>query len=87
MGGSFAGDTPGRPHIVCQCRRPVHGKLIAAPDAIRVKAKYQYYFDTERGVRGLTKYRYELGLFVWKFKLPDVEVFHPDLRPDRGRVQ
>jgi pimeloyl-ACP methyl ester carboxylesterase len=28
---------------------------------------YQYYFDTERGVLGLTKYRYELGLFVWEF--------------------
>ena len=31
---------------------------------------YQYYFDTERGVLGLTKYRYELGLFVWKFNSP-----------------
>jgi pimeloyl-ACP methyl ester carboxylesterase len=31
---------------------------------------YQYYFDTERGVRGLTKYRYELGLFVWEFNSP-----------------
>jgi pimeloyl-ACP methyl ester carboxylesterase len=32
---------------------------------------YQYYFDTERGVLGLTKYRYDLGLFVWKFNSPD----------------
>jgi pimeloyl-ACP methyl ester carboxylesterase len=31
---------------------------------------YQYYFDTERGLLGLTKYRYELGLFVWKFNSP-----------------
>ena len=31
---------------------------------------YQYYFDTQRGVIGLTKYRYELGLFVWKFNSP-----------------
>jgi pimeloyl-ACP methyl ester carboxylesterase len=31
---------------------------------------YQYYFDTERGVLGLTKYRYDLGLFVWKFNSP-----------------
>ncbi|HEY6790926.1 MAG TPA: alpha/beta hydrolase [Trebonia sp.] len=31
---------------------------------------YQYYFDTERGVLGLTKYRYELGLFVWQFNSP-----------------
>jgi pimeloyl-ACP methyl ester carboxylesterase len=31
---------------------------------------YQYYFDTERGVLGLTKYRYEFGLFVWEFNSP-----------------
>jgi pimeloyl-ACP methyl ester carboxylesterase len=31
---------------------------------------YQYYFDTERGELGLTKYRYELGLFVWTFNSP-----------------
>jgi pimeloyl-ACP methyl ester carboxylesterase len=31
---------------------------------------YQYYFDTERGVRGLTKYRHQLGLFIWKFNSP-----------------
>jgi pimeloyl-ACP methyl ester carboxylesterase len=31
---------------------------------------YQYYFNTERGVLGLTKYRYDLGLFVWKFNSP-----------------
>src|ERR1700677_3666593 len=31
---------------------------------------YQYYFDTERGLLGLTKYRYELGLFVWEFNSP-----------------
>jgi len=31
---------------------------------------YQYYFDTDRGVLGLTKYRYDLGLFVWKFNSP-----------------
>jgi pimeloyl-ACP methyl ester carboxylesterase len=31
---------------------------------------YQYYFDTERGVLGLTEYRYELGLFVWEFNSP-----------------
>ncbi len=32
---------------------------------------YQYYFSTERGVRGLTEYRYELGEFVWTFNSPD----------------
>jgi pimeloyl-ACP methyl ester carboxylesterase len=31
---------------------------------------YQYYFDTERGVLGLEKYRYELGEFIWKFNSP-----------------
>ncbi|KAA9376246.1 alpha/beta hydrolase [Microbispora cellulosiformans] len=31
---------------------------------------YQYYFTTERGVAGLTRYRYDLGLFVWKFNSP-----------------
>jgi len=31
---------------------------------------YQYYFTTERGVLGLTKYRRELGEFVWKFNSP-----------------
>jgi pimeloyl-ACP methyl ester carboxylesterase len=31
---------------------------------------YQYYFDTERGVLGLTQYRYDLGLFVWQFNSP-----------------
>jgi pimeloyl-ACP methyl ester carboxylesterase len=31
---------------------------------------YQYYFDTERGVLGLKKYRYELGAFIWKFNSP-----------------
>jgi pimeloyl-ACP methyl ester carboxylesterase len=31
---------------------------------------YQYYFDTERGVLGLTEYRYDFGLFVWEFNSP-----------------
>lgn len=31
---------------------------------------YQYYFDTERGVLGLTRYRYELGLLIWRFNSP-----------------
>lgn len=31
---------------------------------------YQYYFSTERGVLGLTEYRYEFGEFVWKFNSP-----------------
>jgi hypothetical protein len=31
---------------------------------------YQYYFDTERGVLGLEKYRYELGDFIWQFNSP-----------------
>ncbi len=31
---------------------------------------YQYYFDTERGVEGLTEYRDEFGEFVWQFNSP-----------------
>jgi pimeloyl-ACP methyl ester carboxylesterase len=31
---------------------------------------YQYYFDTERGVLGLEKYRYEMGDFIWQFNSP-----------------
>jgi pimeloyl-ACP methyl ester carboxylesterase len=31
---------------------------------------YQYYFDTERGLLGLTEYRYDFGLFVWDFNSP-----------------
>lgn len=31
---------------------------------------YQYYFTTERGVLGLTKYRYDLGKFIWTFNSP-----------------
>lgn len=31
---------------------------------------YQYYFSTERGVLGLTEYRYEFGEFVWRFNSP-----------------
>lgn len=31
---------------------------------------YQYYFATERGVTGLTRYRYDFGRFVWKFNSP-----------------
>jgi pimeloyl-ACP methyl ester carboxylesterase len=31
---------------------------------------YQYYFCTERGVLGLTEYRYEMGEFIWKFNSP-----------------
>jgi pimeloyl-ACP methyl ester carboxylesterase len=31
---------------------------------------YQYYFATERGVLGLTRYRYDLGLFIWRFNSP-----------------
>ncbi|NUP43011.1 MAG: alpha/beta hydrolase [Streptomyces sp.] len=31
---------------------------------------YQYYFATERGVRGLRKYRHDLAKLVWKFNSP-----------------
>jgi pimeloyl-ACP methyl ester carboxylesterase len=39
---------------------------------------YQYYFDTERGVLGLEKYRYELGEFIWKFNSPTWK-FSPEI--------
>lgn len=31
---------------------------------------YQYYFSTERGLKGLTKYRHDLGELIWKFNSP-----------------
>ena len=31
---------------------------------------YQYYFATERGVKGLHQYKRELGEFIWKFNSP-----------------
>lgn len=31
---------------------------------------YQYYFATERGVKGLHQYKRELGDFIWKFNSP-----------------
>jgi pimeloyl-ACP methyl ester carboxylesterase len=65
------------PHRV-QAQVSVSGYLITnlaaqkqpLPPAAENAWWYQYYFDTERGVRGLTKYRYEMGLFIWKFNSP-----------------
>ena len=31
---------------------------------------YQYYFSTERGVKGLKEYRHDLGELIWKFNSP-----------------
>ncbi len=31
---------------------------------------YQYYFSTERGVKGLNEYRHDLGELLWKFNSP-----------------
>jgi pimeloyl-ACP methyl ester carboxylesterase len=31
---------------------------------------YQYYFSTERGVRGLTEFRHDLGELIWRFNSP-----------------
>ena len=31
---------------------------------------YQYYFTTDRGVAGLTRYTAEMGEFIWKFNSP-----------------
>jgi pimeloyl-ACP methyl ester carboxylesterase len=62
----------------CQALVSVSGYLItnlaANADPLPPKAEnawwYQYYFSTERGVRGLTEYRSELGQFIWTFNSP-----------------
>lgn len=77
--GSRTGDiiTALWPHR-CQALVSVSGYLItnlaANLDPLPPKSEndwwYQYYFSTERGVRGLTEYRYEFGEFVWTFNSP-----------------
>ena len=50
-----------------------YGKVLGdgvVPPAAENDWWYQYYFCTERGVLGLTEYRYEFGEFVWKFNSP-----------------
>ena len=44
--------------------------LLPAPPALEWAFWYQYYFSTERGVRGLTEYRHDLGELIWKFNSP-----------------
>lgn len=62
----------------CQALVSTTGYLITNPVANLEPAKpslewafwYQYYFSTERGVKGLTEYRHDLGELVWKFNSP-----------------
>jgi pimeloyl-ACP methyl ester carboxylesterase len=44
--------------------------LLPAPPMLEWAFWYQYYFSTERGVRGLTEYRHDLGELIWKFNSP-----------------
>lgn len=44
--------------------------LTPLPPAAENAWWYQYYFTTERGVKGLTEYTSELGQFIWKFNSP-----------------
>jgi pimeloyl-ACP methyl ester carboxylesterase len=43
---------------------------LPSPPAAEWAFWYQYYFDTERGVLGLTEYRYGIGELIWKFNSP-----------------
>ncbi|MFD7379619.1 alpha/beta fold hydrolase [Streptomyces mirabilis] len=62
----------------CKALISVTGYLIANVEANKMPSPpksewawwYQYYFATERGVRGLEKYRRDLAELVWKFNSP-----------------
>jgi pimeloyl-ACP methyl ester carboxylesterase len=62
----------------CKALVSTTGYLITNPVANLEPAKpslewafwYQYYFSTERGMRGLTEYRHDLGELIWKFNSP-----------------
>jgi pimeloyl-ACP methyl ester carboxylesterase len=62
----------------CEALVSVSGYLITnlaanklpLPPRSEVDWWYQYYFSTERGVLGLTEYRYDLGKYVWSFNSP-----------------
>ncbi|MFD4971596.1 alpha/beta fold hydrolase [Streptomyces sp. NPDC058424] len=62
----------------CTALVSVTGYLITNPQANKQPSPpesewawwYQYYFATERGVLGLTKYRHDLGKLIWKFNSP-----------------
>jgi pimeloyl-ACP methyl ester carboxylesterase len=62
----------------CQALVSTTGYLITNPPANLEPAKpslewafwYQYYFSTERGVKGLTEFRHDLGELIWRFNSP-----------------
>ena len=62
----------------CKALVSTTGYLITNPVANLEPAKpslewafwYQYYFSTERGVKGLQAYRHDLGQLIWKFNSP-----------------
>lgn len=62
----------------CKALVSVTGYLIANVEANKMPTPpksewawwYQYYFATERGVRGLDRYRRDLAELVWKFNSP-----------------
>ncbi|MEV7391082.1 alpha/beta hydrolase [Streptomyces sp. NPDC091215] len=62
----------------CKALVSVTGYLIVNVEANKMPSPpksewawwYQYYFATERGVRGLREYRHDLAKLVWKFNSP-----------------
>jgi pimeloyl-ACP methyl ester carboxylesterase len=62
----------------CKALVSTTGYLITNPPANLEPAKpslewafwYQYYFSTERGVKGLTEFRHDLGELIWRFNSP-----------------
>jgi pimeloyl-ACP methyl ester carboxylesterase len=62
----------------CKALVSTTGYLITNPAANLEPAKpslewafwYQYYFSTERGVKGLREFRHDLGELIWRFNSP-----------------
>ncbi|MEV6850183.1 alpha/beta hydrolase [Actinoplanes sp. NPDC051411] len=48
----------------------LEANLSPLPPAAENAWWYQYYFVTDRGAKGLHRYKYELGEFIWKFNSP-----------------
>ncbi len=65
---------PGR----CRALVSTTGYLITSPAASTEPVRpslewaswYQYYFATDRGMKGLTEFRHELGELIWRFNSP-----------------
>jgi pimeloyl-ACP methyl ester carboxylesterase len=62
----------------CRALVSTTGYLITNPAASTEPARpslewaywYQYYFATDRGVKGLTEFRHDLGELIWRFNSP-----------------